>query len=595
MTKQRKNLEDQIRSIRIAEILADPFQPRKNFNEESIEELAISIKENGLLSPICLRRLSDEDKTDENIVGVENLNTDAKYMIVAGERRFRAFKFLNKKTIPSLVKSFDNLDSIRQLQIIENLQRKNVGILEEASAFFYLNDSISAEEIAKRVGKSTPYIYQRLKLHTLVDPFKVLLSKKYISLGIALKLTDFSIDAQNSLYSILDQNYNLDSRIQDYIIKRYLNKSEMSLSNATWCLESKNVANDQSCSLCSSNTANRGFLFSDEKDTCLNTACFNLKKINTLLDFIEDRKKDGVKVVFNRYNMDNVRDDESIVRGIFLDKNFQPFHTTYYDNIEDILSKSVWMDEYYYGDLNEKEEVNEAYSEYVNDTKESNDELKSKIEKGEVTKVFMLDLTSTKYKIAYVDPSLFEKASNAGLNIDQPLSKIKMDQCTPTQKIQKIQEREARKKVIEGEKMYKDLIQIDPPRNTPISRLEKLTFIASGINAYRYRFYSYRDDKTIDKLENLKGKDGYEFLLSMSEKEIDQAVYSIMRLFIDNNAHTPSIESSHVKDMSCMLYRDHLIDVSNKEYSQIHKEYYKRERDREHRAAQRIEELIKLS
>lgn len=170
-----------------------------------------------------------------------------------------------------------------------------------------------------------------------------------------------------------------------------------------------------------------------------------------------------------------------------------------------------------------------------------------------------------------------------------------MDECTPNEKIKKIQEREARKKVIEGEKMYKDLVQIEPDRNTPISRLEKLAFIASGINAYRYRFHSYSNDKGVQSIKNLNGKDGYDVLNAMSDKQIENAVYSIMRLFIDNNAHTPSIEASHVKDMSCMVYRDHLAEVAQKEYSDIKNEYFKREREREHRIAKRIEELIKLS
>lgn len=375
MTKQRKKLDDQIRSIRIAEILPDPFQPRKNFNAESIEELANSIKENGLLSPICLRRISEEDKTNENVVGVENLNTEAKYMIVSGERRFRAFNFLKKKTIPCIVKSFDNLDSIRQLQIIENLQRKNVGILEEASAFSYLNNSISAEEIAKRVGKSTPYIYQRLKLQTLIDPFKELLSAKNISLGIALKITDFSTDAQNSLFTILEENHNIESKIQDHVIKRYLNKSEMSLSGATWCLDSKDVANDISCTLCPSNTANRGFLFADEKDTCLNTACFNLKKINTLLDFIEDRKKDDGKVVFNKYSLDYINDNERLVLGIFVDKGFKIYNTSYEKSYEEVMSLADFLDELYYGDEDDKDEVEKEYKEYIETVKENNAEL----------------------------------------------------------------------------------------------------------------------------------------------------------------------------------------------------------------------------
>lgn len=133
--------------IALKDIRTNPYQPRKQFSQKKIEELAASIKENGLIQPIILRKSS--------LFG---------YEILAGERRFRATSFLGLETIPAVVKELSDDEMLKQA-IIENLQREDLNPIEEAESYQNLIDKgLTHDEIAKIMGKSRPYISNILRL-----------------------------------------------------------------------------------------------------------------------------------------------------------------------------------------------------------------------------------------------------------------------------------------------------------------------------------------------------------------------------------------------------------------------------------------------
>jgi len=133
--------------IALKDIRTNPYQPRKQFSQKKIEELAASIKENGLIQPIILRKSS--------LFG---------YEILAGERRFRAASFLGLETIPAVVKELSDDEMLKQA-IIENLQREDLNPIEEAESYQNLIDKgLTHDEIAKIMGKSRPYISNMLRL-----------------------------------------------------------------------------------------------------------------------------------------------------------------------------------------------------------------------------------------------------------------------------------------------------------------------------------------------------------------------------------------------------------------------------------------------
>lgn len=157
-----------VESIKMSKILAGVYQPRKNFNETELEELADSIKENGLIQPIILRKVGDEDE----------------YEIIAGERRFRASQIAGLTEISAIVKKINNHEAL-ELALIENIQRSDLSLVEEAEGYKKLIEEFSytQDQIAQRVGKSRSHITNLLRLLTLPQKVRDLLDKKLISMG----------------------------------------------------------------------------------------------------------------------------------------------------------------------------------------------------------------------------------------------------------------------------------------------------------------------------------------------------------------------------------------------------------------------------
>jgi ParB family chromosome partitioning protein len=162
-----KNLSSNpIENIPVAKIIAGFYQPRKNFNEEEIIDLANSIKEHGILQPLILRRVEDGKH----------------YEIIAGERRFRASKLLSLEYVPSIVKKINNHQAL-ELAIIENVQRSDLSPIEEAEGYKQLLEEFSytQEHLSKKIGKSRAYITNTMRLLNLPQIARELLDKKLIS------------------------------------------------------------------------------------------------------------------------------------------------------------------------------------------------------------------------------------------------------------------------------------------------------------------------------------------------------------------------------------------------------------------------------
>ncbi|MCC0662150.1 MULTISPECIES: ParB/RepB/Spo0J family partition protein [unclassified Clostridioides] len=143
--------DKEIVNIDIDKIYPNEVQPRKQFDEEKIKVLSESIKNYGVLQPIVVKR-------DEN----------NKYMIIAGERRFRASKLANKSQMPAIIKDIEMKD-IMEIALIENLQREDLNSIEEALAYKSLIEhyNVTQEEISEAVGKSRPHITNTLRLLNL--------------------------------------------------------------------------------------------------------------------------------------------------------------------------------------------------------------------------------------------------------------------------------------------------------------------------------------------------------------------------------------------------------------------------------------------
>src|SRR5690606_37934054 len=173
-TARQDNQVSDLRYIKVSEITADPNQPRRHFDESALAELAESVKEHGILQPIVV--------------------TPGKqgYMIVAGERRWRAATQAKLDKVPALVRTLTDQHRL-ELSLIENLQRRDLNVLETATAYLKLRDqfNLSLDQIGKRVGgKSVSSISNTLRLLRLPASVKDVLADSRLSEGQARPLVN---------------------------------------------------------------------------------------------------------------------------------------------------------------------------------------------------------------------------------------------------------------------------------------------------------------------------------------------------------------------------------------------------------------------
>ncbi|KAA0956279.1 ParB/RepB/Spo0J family partition protein [Planococcus kocurii] len=163
---EASNDADKVNQLNTSEVQANPYQPRKIFDQAALEELAESIKEHGILQPIVVRKVGE------------------KYELVVGERRFRAAKLIKLKKVPAIVKELTD-QQMMELAILENLQREDLTPIEEAEAYQKLMEALNLtqEQLAFRLGKSRPHIANHIRLLALPDTVRKLISDKELSMG----------------------------------------------------------------------------------------------------------------------------------------------------------------------------------------------------------------------------------------------------------------------------------------------------------------------------------------------------------------------------------------------------------------------------
>ncbi|MEI4804120.1 ParB/RepB/Spo0J family partition protein [Bacillus sp. NPDC077411] len=155
-----------IQELQVNQLRPNPYQPRKYFHSEAIQELALSIKEHGILQPLIVRK---------SIKG---------YEIVAGERRFRAAKEAKLKTVPAVVRELND-QQMMEFALLENLQREDLTPIEEALAYQMLMEElkVTQEQLAKRLGKSRPHIANHIRLLSLPLFVQEMIVNGSISMG----------------------------------------------------------------------------------------------------------------------------------------------------------------------------------------------------------------------------------------------------------------------------------------------------------------------------------------------------------------------------------------------------------------------------
>lgn len=260
-----------LQQIKLSDISISGTNPRKHFDEKELKELCTSLETHGVLQPIVLRTVKGKHP----------------YELVAGERRYRAAKLAKFSVIPAIVTSMTDEEAL-EIQVIENLQRKDLSPMEEAESYESLISGkfkYTPESIAAKIGKSIGYIKSRLRLMNLAEEVREALHNGKIQLGHALVIA--KIEGEDMQKSVLDKACNVwsgwtgDVITVDRLKKKIYEDLFIPLSKAPFKLSDDlllPVAG--SCSSCPFNTGNATDLFEDIKKgngMCTKPSCFKDK------------------------------------------------------------------------------------------------------------------------------------------------------------------------------------------------------------------------------------------------------------------------------------------------------------------------------
>lgn len=167
-----------IKELQLEQIKLSPLNPRKHFDQEKMRELSQSIKEKGILQPILVRP------------------SNGKFELVAGERRYKAAQLISLASIPAVIRELDD-QQVMEIQIVENLQREDIHPMEEADGYFTLSrKGYDATKIAEKIGRSVKYVYDRMKLLSLIKEARELFLADKFTAGHAILLARLSPSQQ---------------------------------------------------------------------------------------------------------------------------------------------------------------------------------------------------------------------------------------------------------------------------------------------------------------------------------------------------------------------------------------------------------------
>ena len=217
-----EDIKNGVFELPLKDVYANPNQPRKIFDDKALGELASSIKLNGVIMPI-----------------VVNKDSNGKYMIIAGERRYRASKLAGKDSIPAIVKEYDER-RVKEISLIENLQREDLNPIEAATAMKQLMDDygLTQEELAERIAKSRSSVANTLRLLSLDGEVIKLVANGKLSSGHARALVTLPVEMQKKVANNAVKN-GLSVRDVEKATRDYFNppKEIKSTTNAKRSLE----------------------------------------------------------------------------------------------------------------------------------------------------------------------------------------------------------------------------------------------------------------------------------------------------------------------------------------------------------------------
>lgn len=250
-------ITDEIKMLKITDIKPNRFQPRTHFPEAPLRELSESIKQLGVLQPVCVRP------------------ADNGYELVFGEQRLRASDLAGLETVPAYIREYTDLEAA-EIAITENLQRSDISAMEEAAAYKKLIETAAHDvsSIGIKVGKSETYVRNRLRLNDLIPEFIHMVWEEEITVSSAIELSKCSAEMQIKIYSDHFEDDNAWSSWRKKTAKELANNIASSYTPAL----SRYHFDKKDCQTCPFNSANYT-LFEEDKNqaSCAMISCLNIK------------------------------------------------------------------------------------------------------------------------------------------------------------------------------------------------------------------------------------------------------------------------------------------------------------------------------
>jgi len=558
----------QIQNLSINKVIPDPMQPRKTFNESLLNGLSESIKKHGVLQPITVRKSGSE------------------FVIVMGERRYRASKLANKKTIPCIVREYKNND-VLEVQIIENLQRQDVEPTEEAEAIAFLSEKYAPSEIAKRLGRSDNFIRQRLKLAGLIEGFKQFVHNGDMTISLAVGVALFEPEEQQMM---------LETMGEDFIahqINRMIKDQTFDLEKAPFDVADKKlIVKAGACNECPFNAANQGNLFGDGKMVCTKSACYESKKSKSFLNLIEKSKKENIILIpeIQKYWADEERNQLVIAQlensglKVYLLDDVEVIERPIEPTIEAIKKE---YENYDYSEEELKEEYDEAFESYTKELETYNSAQENEFENG-----IVFHPETYRHKEVFV--KIVAVSKNESTTYSAPLAERKMADCSPEEQIIKINERETRKKQIENNKQFEEVVEMI--RETKYIETKKTLsvdeMVAFSLSLYENNVgYSSQQKYFSGLLGDTSKMTRIEIVKNFKKKFKKETFHKLIRYILTKQVHFG--ESNHVNNLTNISFYNAIQGYYKTKISNIEKEYVEKRNKREERLKERIESLEK--
>jgi ParB family transcriptional regulator, chromosome partitioning protein len=433
-------METNFLNVPLKNIVADPNQPRKYYDKTAMEELENSVIKNGIIQPILLRPHGK------------------KYMLVCGERRYRASGAVGIKEIPAVIRELSDTETL-ELQIVENLQRKEVHPMEEAVAFQSLAETCSTLEIAARIGKSESYVVKRIKLNDLIDDAQEIFFTGHITLTNALILSRLDVEVQKEIIKEEAPNgwktkkgKDADWMLED--VDHYVHHSEHELSKTLFKLtDAKLYPEAGACKGCIYNSDSQPILFDDyKKAICTKPSCFQIKTDRARKQRYEKLAVDPsviciAKNVYGTEDNNNLKAAKEAGVIILSDKmysiEYEPQQTKSFD---------VWFEEedWQYQDDEEEgkfdmEKAKVDYDSYFIENEKKLQDYQSSIDNGFIKKAYIVAGSNMGSEVTIRLKSEAAKATVDASNGDDG---------NATAEIARLKEKEERNKVLDGEKVW---------------------------------------------------------------------------------------------------------------------------------------------